>query len=312
MAKSLFTKTYRSPTQLVSLLQERGMQVDNEDKTRAYLHNIGYYRLSAYFYPLLEKPKQKHIFKTDSSFKQALNMYRFDRKLRVICFDQIEKIEVAIRSIIVNTASEFYNSPFWITNQDNFKTIKYYDKRLSKHIEINCYDEFIGNIDKCIKRSTDDFIKHFKLKYSDKYPPSWMIVETLTFGDLSRIYKGIKRASLKKKIANKIGLEMDVLESWMLSLSTLRNICCHHGRLWNKVLPFSVTLPIKTLYPWLDKYVDNKHLYLRLCIINYLLLSISPNNNFKVKLVELLNEFPSIDIKAMGFQDEWLQEPLWK
>lgn len=298
--------------QLVSVLQERGMSIDNRERASSYIHNIGYFRLSAYFYPLLQEPKAEHKFKTGSRFKQAMDMYRFDRKLRVLCFNEIEKIEVAIRSIIVNTASEFYNDPFWITNPDNFKIINSYDKNTRKKIAINCYDGFIGNIDKDIARSKDDFIKHFQDTYSDKYPPSWMVAEILTFGNLSRIYKGIKQASLKKKIARKIGLQTDVFESWMLSLAGLRNICCHHSRLWNRVLPLSVMSPKNTEFAWLDCELDNSRTFFRISMIKYLLFSVSPSNSYKSKLITLLTEFPSIDINAMGFPQDWQEQPLWK
>lgn len=88
----------------------------DEQKVADYLYNIGYFRLSAYFYPLLKFPKEQHHYKAGSTFTQALNMYRFDRKLRLLLFNEIEKIEIAIRSCIINAASEFFNDLFWITN----------------------------------------------------------------------------------------------------------------------------------------------------------------------------------------------------
>ena len=101
-----YTKTYSSPSQLVSLLQSRGLQVANVARAENYLRHIGYYRFSAYLYPLLTTPKENHVFKSGAAFDQALDMYRFDRHLRLLMFNQIEKIEIAVRSAIVNITSE--------------------------------------------------------------------------------------------------------------------------------------------------------------------------------------------------------------
>ena len=62
-----------------------------------YLDNIDYYRLSAYMYPLLKVPKTAHLYKESSTFKKVMMLYRFDKKLRLLMFNEIEKIEIAIR-----------------------------------------------------------------------------------------------------------------------------------------------------------------------------------------------------------------------
>ena len=58
-----FRKTYQSAGDLVRLLQQRGLRVSNVIKAENYIRNIGYYRLSAYLYPLLKIPKDLHQFK---------------------------------------------------------------------------------------------------------------------------------------------------------------------------------------------------------------------------------------------------------
>ena len=74
-----YSKTYTSPAQLTALLQSRGLHVENVTRTENYLRHIGYYRFSAYLYPLLTTPKEIHVFKPGAAFNQALDMYRFDR-----------------------------------------------------------------------------------------------------------------------------------------------------------------------------------------------------------------------------------------
>lgn len=107
-----FQKSFYTARQHLDLLRARGLQIDDESKAIDYITNIGYFRLSAYFYPLLKLPKENHRYKSGSNFKQVMEMYRFDRKLRLLLFNEIEKIEIAIRSAIVNITAQELNNPF--------------------------------------------------------------------------------------------------------------------------------------------------------------------------------------------------------
>ena len=173
--KQLFTKTFYSPQQHIVLLKNRGLLIADEEKAAGYIYNIGYFRLSAYFYPLLKFPKEQHLYKPGATFVQALNMYRFDRKLRLLLFNEIEKIEVAIRSCITNAVSEYFNDLFWITNPAYF-------------FNMQSFRYTQDTIDAELKKSKEDFILHFRSAYTDDYPPAWMIAEILPLGLLCRIY----------------------------------------------------------------------------------------------------------------------------
>ena len=107
-----YTKTYSSPSQLVSLLQSRGLHIESVARTESYLRHISYYRFSAYLYPLLATPKENHVFKPGVTFNQALDMYRFDRHLRLLMFNEIEKIEIAVRSAILILQAVRQGIPF--------------------------------------------------------------------------------------------------------------------------------------------------------------------------------------------------------
>jgi len=96
--KVSYSKTCTLPHDLIPLLKQRGLVIPNEQNAADFISNIGYFRLSAYFYPLLKEPKSDHLYKDGSTFDMALDMYRFDRKLRVLLFNEIEKIEVAIHT----------------------------------------------------------------------------------------------------------------------------------------------------------------------------------------------------------------------
>ena len=68
-----FTKRFESSENLVDLLESRGLQICDRNKAIQYLDNIGYYRLSAYMYPLLKMPKT--ALKTDVKGRYDYYLY---------------------------------------------------------------------------------------------------------------------------------------------------------------------------------------------------------------------------------------------
>ena len=293
-----FQKTYTNSHDLVGLLMSRGLAVDDPIKAERYLEYIGYYRLSAYMYPLLQMPKDQHQYKIGSSFSQVMTIYRFDKKLRLFIFNEIEKIEVAVRSAIVNTGCELTNDPFWITNVSNFTNSVKFNHTLTL-------------IDAEINRSREDFIDHFRQTYSDAYPPAWMLAEVLPLGVMTNIYSNIKVPRIKKSIAQKFGLQVAPFESWLTIVTLTRNSCCHHARVWNKQNTIRPMLPNRMSGAWLSLPTDPLRIYFNLCIIKYFLDIISPQNDMRDKMLRLLSDYPSIDLKAMGFPQDWQEEALW-
>ena len=296
---SHYSKTYSSPSQLVNLLKERGLAIDDETRAENYLKHIGYYRFSAYLYPLLQMPKEKQIFKSDATFDKALDMYRFDRHLRLLMFNQLEKIEVAVRSAIVNITSKDTNNPFWMTDPSCFYDSSVFAKTL----------QLVNNE---LSKSREDFIEHFRNTYSDPMPPAWMLAEILPLGVLTKIYGNIKSNQIRKEIAREFSLTIPVFKSWMTIITVTRNNCCHHARVWNRTFALRSLSMRRMSLPWISSPVNQQKVFFSLCVIKYFLNIISPKNDMTSKLVKLLSDYSNIDINAMGFVANWEQEPLWK
>lgn len=293
-----FPKTYTCSSDLVQLLHTRGLLIEDVAKAQNYLEYIGYYRLSAYMFPFLQMPKSEHRYKVGASFRDVMMLYRFDKKLRLLIFNEIEKIEIAVRSAIVNVGSEMTNNPFWLTDSNNFVN-------QAKH------EQAIHLIDEELRRSREDFISHFQQAYSDNYPPAWILSEILPFGVMTKIFSNIKNKRIKKVVAQKFGLQVAPFESWLTIVTLTRNSCCHHARVWNKQNTFRPMLPNKLSYSWITLPTDMLRIYFDLCIIKYFINIISPQNDMTDKLCSLLAAFPKVDITAMGFPQGWLKEPLW-
>lgn len=297
--KASFDKSYKSPEESIEILKSRGLIVSDENKARHYLSHIGYYRLSAYMYPLLCMPKEQHIFKEGASFDKIMMLYRFDKKLRMLLFNEIEKIEVAIRSLIVNIGCSMSKDSFWITDFNNFANKTRFDKTV--HL-----------IDEELKHTKEEFISHFKETYSNQYPPAWMLMEILPFGVVTNIYANIKDNKIKKRISQSFGLQVAPFESWLTIVAVTRNSCGHHARIWNRVFSIRATMPNKMSRPWLKLKTDPLRVYFDMCIIKYFLDVVSPGNDMLDKMLSLFSDYPEIDLKALGFPaGDWQAEPLW-
>ena len=294
-----FSKGYSNPHDIVYLLQSRGLNISDTSKAEHYIERIGYYRLSAYMYPFLCTPKEMHKYKSNASFDKVMMLYRFDKKLRLLLFNEIEKIEISVRSTIANTCCEIIGNPFWMTDIAYFT-----DKaKFAKTIQL---------IDVELRKSREDFIVHFKKTYSNPYPPAWILSEILPFGIITNIYSNIKDKKIKKRVSQAFGLQIEPFESWLTIVTLTRNSCCHHSRVWNKQNKIRATMPNRINRPWITLATDSLRIYLNICIIKYFLDIVSPGNDMFTKLQWLFVKFPEIDLKALGFPDGWEMEPLWK
>lgn len=249
-------------------------------------------------YPFLQSPKTDHIFKKGVTFDQILNLYRYDKKLRILLFNEIEKIEIAFREAIANITAQMTGDIFWMTNAKYFRNQTIYHKTHSL-------------IEAEYNKSTEDFIKHFKSKYSDPFAPAWMLSEIIPFGTAIQLYKNLADQRIRKKISLRFCLQPPAFESWITTLALTRNACCHHSRIWNKVNSIIPADAKKMTRPWINASACKDRIYFNICIIKYFMDIISPNNDFQNKLERLLEQFPQIDLKAMGFPQNWKKESLW-
>lgn len=293
-----FNKPSFSYLQQLEQLQERGLQIPNIEKATHLLESISYYRLSGYWYPLLAD-KENHTFKESATFDTAFNLYCFDRELRVLIIQELEKIEVSIRAKMIYLLSH-QNGAFWYQDANLFKNQISHSKTL-----VSLENEY--------NRSDADFIVAFRSKYSNPLPPSWMLLELTSFGTLSSLFSNLKPTRTKRNIANYFGLDENTFASWMHSIVYIRNVCAHHSRLWNRVMSIQPIKPITTRKNWLiNSAVANNKTYFILSMVLYLLQTINPNNSFSQRFQTLLAKYPNVDTRAMGFPSNWKEENLWK
>lgn len=323
-----YTKKPLSIKIQITKLEKRGLIIDDENLASNYLSNISHYRLRAYTYPFQNNDdiEADHIFvKKDIHFKDIIDLYCFDRRLRSLIFNAIEKIEVAIRTKIIQIYSESTGESHWYEHEEFFKDDYYLINKLDKETgktkqeEIFLYNSLLDDISREIDRSYEDFIKHYNSKYNEPdSPPAWMALEVISFGTLSRLYELLKKDDNKKLIAKKFGLnKIDIMENWMHALSNLRNCCAHHSRIWNRRFIVNMQLPTNTDNLFLDRdtisTTKRNKLFAYLCSIKYLLDIISPKNDFHKNLKTLIeNGGNLLSLKDMGFPNNWNYLGVWR
>jgi abortive infection bacteriophage resistance protein len=287
--------------QHLDLLIKRGLSVPNLKRAKKYLSTIGYFRLTGYMYHL-QVNNGSHTFKHKVSFNDIILHYHFDKKLRAIVIDYLERIEVALRSKLTDYYSINYGF-YWFTQYDLYDNKSIYDS-----INSEIVDRFLD--------PQERFLKHFKRKYTaESLPPSNMAMEVLTMGKLSRLYKGLRNNLEKTSIAKDFDLPSVILSSWLIYLNNVRNICAHHGRLWNRgITADRPTIPKRKKYQFNGEIPDdfNRSFYGVVAMIDRLLFNINPSNRFTEKITTLITEYPNINTKFMGFPENWRDEPAWK
>lgn len=279
----------------IKLLQSRGLAIPNIQHAEHYLKFIGYYRLSGYFRYYTD-PKQVDVFYKDATFERVLDLYIFDRRMRSLVLDALERIEVAVKAAFSHSASTS-DSPFWMCEPTNFN--------YGQHQAV------MKIIAEAVAPPTEKqkhvFLTHFYTKYADPYPPSWMLMETFSFGAVSKIYK-IAKGAHRIPTATLFGLQHDVLESWLHALVFARNVCAHHCRLWNRTFTIKPKIP-KNYRHWPIHSADK--LYVICGIIQHMMNVIADDSKWDEKLENLIDERPNVPLAALGFPEDWKGQSPW-
>lgn len=305
-----FNKPHTTFSQQVDRLVQRGLIVEDIEKAKRQLETIGYYRLSSYFFFLEEKNKdnsRSHKFKEGATFDDAMRFYVFDQKLRLLVMEAIERIEVSLRSSWAHKMSEYYGSHPHM-NWTLFDDFNEYQESLN-----------LLNRDVSPSRTLSTEIKHYFCNYSTPpLPPIWMVTSCMNFGELIRWIKNTKSTPVKLYVAKSVGIpNIDLFKGVMRNFQTLRNICAHHNRLWDR--RFNTKLPLigKHLISPMVVSQNNKteadnRIYNELLILSHIMLKLSPSSTWTKRIKELAAESLKENEQAeIGFPQGWKNEKIW-
>ncbi|MEJ5167998.1 MAG: Abi family protein [Arcobacteraceae bacterium] len=299
---SIYTKEHKTFDQQLEKLLEKNLIIKNKKYTLSKLEHINYYRLSGYFLPYQYKKDSLNAnqFLPNTTFEDIIKLYYFDTELRKIIFEAIEVIEIYLRTQIAYYHSQKYGA-FGYLDIANLRTN--YQKE---------FDELHQDIIKEKERSKEVFIKHFQEKYNSYDLPIWSVVEIISFGSLSKLFMLLKENEQNNIISKMGNINKVVFFKWFKALSSVRNACAHHSRLWNKTLGISFEVP-RNNHIFTPLTNSTKKIFFALSIIKYILSCIGEDEiDFKYKIIQLFNKYPNIDKQAMGFIDNWENIEIWR
>jgi len=278
----------------VDLVLSRGLLVYDRAKAEQTFDQINYYRLSAYFLPFQSLPNQ---FNAGTTFEDVLNLYEFDRELRITFLDALERIEVAFRTHLT----------YYLAHQKDFGKWGYLDSNyFEKHFD---HSQWLGKVQEDIRYSKEIFVQHFFEKYGKQHSdlPLWMMTEVISFGRLAGFYRHLRKDYRLAIAENFYGVSSHVLSSWLQSLTFIRNLCAHHSRLWNRDLPVAPKIPRGEKH-WES---SGKRIFNIMMVFRNMLPK-SQWDILAIKLKTLLLKDPIRDFKLMGFSDKWQESRLWQ
>ena len=334
-----FNKPAITVEQQLAILQQRGLSVKQPKRAKRFLEVVSFFRLSIYMRPFQIPGNNDHLFKPGTEFKQIIDLYAFDRELRLMVIDAIERVEVAVRASLNNHMSCKYQSDsphsgsHWYLNRDLFKK-QYNHQRLINDLKDKQAKEAAQlkrDIDKINRSHATNAIKQQRITQRSKenYPrfyqqnyqtpalmPAWAMTEELTLGSLSHIYQGLIKDADRKAIARRFDTPHEVLASWLHTLNFVRNCCAHHSRLWNRELAVQPKVPHGDLWQLPERLSSSqvqpqRRIYVVLLLLAHLMRQVSPDSQWHNKIKDFMLHHPDVPLFSMGFPDDWQSHIFW-
>jgi len=269
----------------IANLKSINLTIEDENSAKKFLNDVSYFRfIKAYSLGL--KPRNGS-YKNGVTFNQLVELYLFNANFRHILFEQIEKIEVNLRCRLANYFSAKYGV-LGYENSCNFENPLF-------------HETFILDIKDEIKRnSRAPFVRNFVSYYENGTIPFYALVEILSFGELSKLFKNMHNVD-KKAIAIKYNVGYTYFESWIESISYVRNICAHYGRLYNAKL----TKTPRLYEQYREQGISNIRIFGVLCCLKHLLPSDEHWLDFVNTLDKMFIKYPHVDKSTMSFPENW-------
>ncbi len=181
----LYAKPALSEHDLLNRWEQRGLVLGDRARATRYLKHIGYYRLSAYVRSF--QGSERDVLRPGTRFDNVLSLYVFDRKLRLVVLDALERVEVAVRAALGDHMSRVAGS-HW-----------YEDSRYFSQSSV--YQRLLNDVDRIVQEQRDrpreqvtgpesfvSALEHWVTRDGNpKRPPSWLILEELSFGTVRNV-----------------------------------------------------------------------------------------------------------------------------
>lgn len=314
-------KPFKTYPELVELLRSRGMEISDPERAQRKLSQIGYYRLSGFWYscreididplgkPVLDQARGKPIrldsFMPGTSLEGVLELYLFDKRLRLSILDAIERIEVHLRTVIAHELGRIDPMAHEKDSFVNPRDLRDYPNKKTGKVQNN-WKHWQAEHDKHLTRCSEDCILWHK--QNSKSMPFWVVVEAWSLGLASRYY-GLLKGRHQQSVCRRFGIDNpSVLGGWLRGINDFRNRCAHHSRIWN----YACKNPLPTLpgdsfmEHWINAPAAMQRLYGMAVVIARLMTTIGPNSSWFREFAVLIDSkprLPGCDFTALGLPD---------
>lgn len=296
-----YNKPALTVDQQIHQLAARGMAFGDPKRAAHYLAELNYYRLSGYWLRH-EADHATHRFLPDTSFEAVLDDYVFDRGLKLLVLDAVERLEVSIRTHWAYVVGLRHGAHAHLDGA-------LFKQRSQKWSHPNAVAKLVSGVED----SRERFIRHLRDTYDELLPPIWASVEVMSLGQISRWFSNLRYAADRNAIAEPYGVDEVLLASFLHHISVVRNICAHHARFWDRELPFKAQLPRKhpqALVVALDHAVESSA-YNTLTLLAWLIGCISPGQTWVRRVFDHVVQHPPA-AAVMGFPPDFSQRPIWR
>lgn len=282
MPTLLETKPFKSFEDQLDILMSRGLLVSDRKKSVETLKHINYYRLSAYSLTLRHDDR----FYPKTTIENIIELYNFDDAFRHLIFIYTTVIENSFRTYTAYHHSQKYG-PLGYLNNQNFENEWF-------------HSTFLSELNRCINRSDDVFIKHH-LKDLKGVFPFWVAIEVTTFGMVSKLYKNFLNEDKDLIAKTYFSVSREYIENWLHCAAIARNISAHGARFYNRKLEFcKVKISSK-----MQVQVNPSSPFAFVFAIYNLLPSDEIKNTMIVDLKTVFTRYPFALPQHMGFPSNW-------
>lgn len=325
-----FNKPPLNVADQIKLLKQRGLRVHDDARAGQLLQVVTMFRLCPYMCPFEAANAEKHQFKAGATLADIVGIYRFDGELRQLFIAALERVEIAMRATISNHMCTKYSDAHWYLNKKHFQD-RYRHDGLIKGIqdkqdkERADFQRERGHIERSRatarqkqvrieSRKRDNYARFYEASYdTPPLPPSWAMFEDLSMGAVSKLFQGLAKDNDRKIISRRFEVPSDVLVSWLHTLTFVRNICAHYGRLWNRELSIPPRLPKTWQLPRMgaNRPLPDRRVYIVATMLAHLMPRISPDTGWRERFISLIESTAGVPLSAMGVPEDWRDQPQW-
>ena len=238
-----FDKPYKKYDELIKILEDRNLNITDEDRVKNLLQLHGFHLLiNGYGKSFITKNGGK--FQTNACLDDVYSLYLIDSEMQELFLSSVLKVERHLANTIGNVVADY----FGVDNDKDF--LDYLIKNKGQNPDNKepsdnsylCYKKYqkqhsrkvIGKIYGAMRINKNNPSFYYKKKHN--HIPPWILVQNLTFGQIINYYQ-IQKEKLKTEIVNEMIIsaeeenhfdqKKDLFLNTALILSSFRNAAAH-------------------------------------------------------------------------------------